>query len=143
MALLMGEWTFFYDGGVGTLNLSGIDASGRFSCLADVKTVTALTNIGIDANPLESFGLWNESGQQINFSVRAGTANATILVVVFTGHLLRPAAPPPPGQDIIWRLAGYYQRGSADIIAGKPMLLPDENFRKVQFGWLAQIVGVI
>jgi hypothetical protein len=106
MPLLMGDWTFFYDGGVGTLNLSGLDASGRFSCMVDVETGTALTNIGFAANPLESFGFWNESGQQINFSVRAGTANATILVVLFTGHLLRPAAP-APGQDIIWRLAGY------------------------------------
>ena len=56
MPLLMGDWTFFYDGGVGTLNLSGLDASGRFSCMVDVETGTALTNIGFAANPLESFG---------------------------------------------------------------------------------------
>ncbi len=142
MPLLMGDWTFFYDAGVGTLSLSGLDASGRFSCVADIGTVTALANIGLPASPMDSFGFWNESGQEINFSIRAGTANATILVVLFSGYLLRPAAP-SPGQDVIWRLAGYYQRGSADVVAGVPMLLPQENLRKVQFGWQAQIVEVV
>ena len=142
MTLLMGDWTFHYDGGTGTLSLSGLDAAGRFSCKADVATVTTLTNIGIDATPRDSFGFWNESAQEINFSLQAGTANGTILVVVFVGYLLRPAAA-IPGQDVVWRLTGHYQRGSADIVAGTYMLLPQENLRRIRFGWHAQIVEVI
>jgi hypothetical protein len=146
MPLLMGNWRFFVGGPEVPLTLSDLQASGRFKVSAPASLSGQLFP---QLPPQGQFamggeGFWNEIGQSVSFGLINTTAVNTPVMLVFTGHQVRPAGGGDPAQDQVWTLVGEFRH----VLAVSPPLpsatpLPDESARRFIFGWYAQITQVI
>jgi hypothetical protein len=139
----MGTWRFFVDGAEIPLTLSELQASGRFKVTvpAGLSSVLFPQLPPASTFPMSGQGLWNETGQEISFTL-SGQGMITSATLVFAGIQVRPRTG-DPGQDLTWTLVGHYRHALAAPAAQPIDLVADESARRPVFGRYAQMNQVL
>jgi hypothetical protein len=141
MPLLTGNWRFFVGGPDVGLAITDLQPSGNFAVSAGLGLYAQLfPPVAMPPN-MTGFGLWNEIGQAISFTLQCNTPEVGRQALVFTGCQVHPAGGADPAQDLVWTLVGEFRHA---LFPGQAMvLLPDESARRSVFGWYAQIIQVM
>jgi len=130
MPLLPGVWAVNVNGMRGELSLDTPSPQG--------DVTGTLLGQRID-------GFWNESSQRITFSVMQDNLPVGVLppVRVYQGYLFSTPPLSPPGQDVLWTLAGVVTAGVSrvNLAAVNDGITP--TTRRHEFGWFAQITQVM
>jgi hypothetical protein len=139
MPLIQSTWRFFVGGPEVPLAISALQPAGNFEVSAGPALCAQLFPQVAAPPKMTGFGLWNEIGQAISFTLQTATAETGPQTLVFTGYQVHPPEGADPAQDLVWTLVGEFRHA----FGGRPILLPDESARRFVFGWHAQITQVI
>ena len=139
MPLITGDWKLFIDKRQLSLELSGIDNRGHFSCLIE----------NLLQPPLHGEGYWNELAQQVSFSMNAEIANfgGNKINYFFNGYQVEGTRTDDPASDKVWTLAGSYQVSvigeSLEHLPKSSLGILVQDSRRQALGWYAQITEIM
>jgi hypothetical protein len=136
----MGDWRLFVGGPEVLLNLSNLQAGGRFNAASADVSLRLVNNQFF----MGGEGFWDEIGQTVSFSLNGRAPGQLPVTVIFTGHQVAPTAAGDPAQDQIWTLVGEFRHALVGQGAALPPApIQDESARRSVFGWYAQITQII